>query len=94
MGAADYEESGGIDVVLGVFVEQIGGKNGLVDVLEDVGAQIFIGDGFGVLRGDDDGIDADGLVGLRVVLDGDSGSCRRRGGRRAGLLRTGGQAAG
>ena len=41
---------------------QFGGQDGLDDVLQDVGAELFVGDGLGVLGGDDDGVDADGLV--------------------------------
>src|SRR5208282_3551019 len=37
-GAADHEASGRIDVVLGVFVEQVGGNYSLDDVLQNVGA--------------------------------------------------------
>ena len=43
-GAADHKAAGGVDVVLGVLVEQLRGENGLDDVLEDVGAQLFGGD--------------------------------------------------
>ncbi len=49
-------------MVLGVFVEQVGGDGGLDDVLEDVGVEGVVVDGLGVLGGDDDGVDADGLV--------------------------------
>jgi len=69
-GSADDKAAGGIDVVLGVLVEEIGGQHGLDDVLEDVGVQIFIADGIGVLAADDDGVDAGGLAVL-VVLDRD-----------------------
>jgi hypothetical protein len=65
-------------VVLGVLVEQLGGQRGLNNVLEDVGAELFGGDGFGVLAGDDDGVDADRLV-VGVVRDGDLRSGRRYG---------------
>ena len=69
-GPADDEAAGGIDVVLGVLVEPLGGKHGLDDVLEDVGVQLVVADGLGVLAGDDDGVDAGGLAVL-VVLDRD-----------------------
>ena len=49
---------------------RLAGSDRLNDVLQDVGAELFVGDGFGVLGGDDDGVDADGLV-VGVVLDGD-----------------------
>src|SRR6202035_974655 len=37
-GAADHETSGGIDVVLGIFVEQLCGDGGLDNVLQNVAA--------------------------------------------------------
>ena len=48
----------------------VGGQDGLDDVLQDVGAQLVVGDRLGVLGGDDHGVDADRLVVL-VVLDRD-----------------------
>ncbi len=65
-------------MVLGVGVEQVGGDDGLDDVLHDLGAKLVVGEGavgvlvgeLGVLGGDDDGVDAEGLV-VGVVLDGD-----------------------
>ena len=37
--AADNKPAGGIDVVLGVGIQQVGGNDGLNDVLQNVGAQ-------------------------------------------------------
>ena len=59
--------AGGIDVVLGVLVEPLGGQHGLDDVLEDVGVEIFVRDGVGVLAGDDDGVNARWLAVLAVL---------------------------
>jgi len=74
-GSADDEAASGIDVVLRVGVEQVGWDDGLDDMLEDFGAELVVGEGtvgvlvgeFGVLGGDDDGVDADRLV-VGVVL--------------------------
>ncbi len=69
-GAADDEAAGGVDVVLGVGIQQVGGDGGLDHVLQDVGPQLFIADRLGMLRGDDHGIDPRRLAGF-VVLDRD-----------------------
>ena len=69
-GSADDEAAGGVDVVLGVLVEPLGGQHGLDDVLEDVGVQLLVADALGVLAADDHGVDARGLAVL-VVLDRD-----------------------
>ena len=68
----------GLMWVLGVFVEEVGGDHGFDDVFLDLGDELLIGEGavgiaigeLGVLGGDDDGVDADGLV-VGVVLDRD-----------------------
>ena len=73
IGSADDEAAGGVDVELGVLVEELGGNDGLDDVLHDVGAELLVGlvaIVLGVLGGDDDGVDADRLA-VGVVLDGD-----------------------
>src|SRR5208283_1173179 len=67
-GAADDETSGGIDVVLGVFVEQVGRDHGLDDMLQNAGAEFVVGHGLGVLRGNHDGIDAHDFA-LGVIFD-------------------------
>jgi hypothetical protein len=59
-----------IDVIFGVLVEPLGGKNGLNDVLENVGVQLVVRHLLGVLAGDDDGVDARRLS-VFVVLNGD-----------------------
>ena len=79
-GSTNDEAACGVDVVLGVGIEQVGGDDGLDDVLHDFGAELLVGEGavgvavgeLGVLSGDDDGVDADGLV-VGVVLDRDLG---------------------
>ena len=38
-GSADDEATGGVDVILGVGVEQLRGDDGLDDVLQDLGAE-------------------------------------------------------
>ena len=48
-GATHYETSGGIDVVLGIGIEHVGGNRLLDDVLQHFGTQLFIIDEFGVL---------------------------------------------
>src|ERR1700730_10310957 len=65
-GAADHETSGGIDVVLGIFVEQLGGDGGLDDVLQNVASEFFVADCLCVLSGNDDCVHTDGLVVLVV----------------------------
>jgi len=57
-------------VVLGVFVEQVGGNHRLDDVLQNVGAKLIVADGLGVLGGNDNGIDALYLAG-RGIFHGD-----------------------
>ncbi len=49
-------------------VEQVGGDDSLNHVLQDVGAQLLVSDGLGVLGRDDDCIHTHRLV-VRVVLD-------------------------
>jgi hypothetical protein len=71
-GSADHKTSGGIDVILGVLVEQVGGNHGLNDMLQNVGAQFVVAHAFGMLRGDDDGIHALHFV-LRIVFHRDLG---------------------
>ncbi len=62
VGSADDETASGIDVVFGFAVHHVGGDDGIDDVLANVFAELFGGDIFAVLRGDDNGVDADGLV--------------------------------
>src|SRR5208282_3101156 len=69
-GAADDEASGGIDVILGVLIEQVGWNHGLDDVLQNVGAQFVVTDTFGMLGGDDYGVDPLHFA-RRVVFDRD-----------------------
>src|SRR5882762_2674620 len=69
-GAANDEPSGGIDVVLGVLIEQVGRNNGLDDVLQNVGTQFVVANIFGMLGGDDYGIDPLYFT-RRVVFDRD-----------------------
>src|SRR5208282_84500 len=71
-GSADHKTSGGIDVILGVFIEQVGGNYGLNDVLQNVGAQFIVANGFGMLRRDDYCIHALHFAGS-AVFDSDLG---------------------
>ena len=43
-GTANHEPAGGIDVVLGVLVEQFSGNHRLDDVLQNIGAQLLVAD--------------------------------------------------
>ena len=54
-------------MVLGVLVEPLGGQHGLNHVLEDVGVQLFVAHGLGVLAGDHHSVDARGLAILAVL---------------------------
>ena len=65
--STDDETSSGIDVIFGIGVEQVGRNRGLDHVLHYVSAQRVVGNGFGVLRRDDNGIHANRLV-IFVVL--------------------------
>ena len=68
-GAADLEPARRVDIVLRVRVQPLPADDGLDDVLLYVRAELFLRDLFVMLRGDDDGIHADGLAVL--VFDGD-----------------------
>ena len=62
----------GIDVVLGVGIQHLRGQGRLDDVLQDVGAQLFVGDRLGVLASKPPPRRCGGLVVL-VVLNCDLG---------------------
>ena len=68
--AAHNKAASGVDVVLGVLIQQLGRDGGLDDLLHDVGPELLHGHALAVLAGDDDCIHTDGLVVL-VVLHGD-----------------------
>ena len=68
--AAHNKAAGGVDVVLGVLIQQLGRNGGLDDLFHNVGPELLHGHALAVLAGDDDCIHADGLVVL-VVLHGD-----------------------
>ena len=70
MRSADDEAARRIDVVLGVGVEQFGRNRGLNHVLQNVSAKFSLVDVLGVLRGDNYGVDANGLR-VGVVFNGD-----------------------
>jgi hypothetical protein len=55
-------------VVLGIFIEQMGGNDRLDDVFQNAGAKLFVGDVFGVLGGNYHGIDAQHIP-LCVIFD-------------------------
>src|SRR5271155_2185053 len=61
-GTADDEASRRIDVVLGIFIEQVRGNHGLDHVLQNPRAQFLVADVLGVLRGDYNRIDAEHLA--------------------------------
>ena len=67
--AAHDEAAGGVDIILGVLVQQLGGDGGLDDLLHHVGAQLLHADGIAVLAGNDHSVHADGLA--VHVLDSD-----------------------
>ena len=70
--AADNETTGGVDVVLGILVQQTCGNGGLNDQLDHILAdllQLHLG---AVLGGDNHGVHAAGLAAL-IVLHGDLG---------------------
>lgn len=61
-------------MVDGVVVEEVGGDDGLDDLLHELRLEVGGGDLLGVLGRDDDSVDAEGLDGSRgllLVLDGD-----------------------
>src|SRR5947209_20081535 len=71
-GTTYYETSSGIDVVLGVRIEQMLRKRSLDYLLEHFSAQAAIVYRFGMLRRDHDRIHANGLV-VGIVFDCDLG---------------------
>jgi len=63
---ADNEASGGIDVIFGVSVEQVGWEIAAwITCFMMSARRVFVGDGLGVLRRDDDRVNADRLVDFR-----------------------------
>jgi hypothetical protein len=62
------EPSGGLDVVDGSVVEEMGRDDLLDNFLHDGFAQVFSGDLFGVLSGHHDGVYSDGDNGPTVLL--------------------------
>ena len=71
-GAANDEASGGIDVVVRVFVEQVRRNHGLDDVLQNAGPEFVVADVLGMLRRDDDRIDTENFS-VSVVFNCDLG---------------------
>src|SRR5581483_1062950 len=69
-GSTNDETSGGIDVVLGIGIEKIGGDDGLDDVLENAGAKFVVADALGMLGRNDDRIHPNWLA-MRIVFHGD-----------------------
>ena len=67
--AAHNKAAGGVDVVLGVLVQQLGGDDLFDDLVEDVLVQLFLADLGAVLAGDDHSVDAHRLA--VVILNGD-----------------------
>ena len=60
--AADYKAAGGVDVILGVLVQQLGGNGGTDHIFHNVGVQLFVAHLRAVLAGDDHGVHANGLA--------------------------------
>ena len=76
LGTTDNEAAGGLDVVDGALVKEVGGDDLLDDLLEELGAEVLGGDLLSVLGRDDDSVDtegSDGTVSLLLVLDSDLG---------------------
>ena len=67
--AAHNKAAGGVDVVLGILVQQLGRDGGLDDLFHHVCPQLLHAHALAVLAGDDHGVHAHGLVVL-VVLHG------------------------
>src|SRR5450755_747610 len=61
-GSANYKAAGGIDVVFGIFVEQMGRNDVLDHMLQNVGTQFFVAHSLRMLRRDDNRIHANRLV--------------------------------
>jgi hypothetical protein len=66
MGTTNDEATGRIQVVDGLVVEVLFGDDGFDDMFHEVGGNLFVGDIFGVLGGDDNGVDA---LGDRDAID-------------------------
>ena len=60
--AADNKTTGGVDVILGVFIQQFGGDDGFDDMLHHIGMQLFLTDGRAVLAGNNNSIHAHGFA--------------------------------
>src|SRR5271157_523819 len=71
-GASDDEASRGIDVIVGVFVEQMSRNHGLNHMLQNAGAEFVVDDSLGVLSRDDDRVHAL-YFSVGVVFDCDLG---------------------
>jgi hypothetical protein len=61
-GAADDEAAGGVDVVLGLAVDEVAGSTGLMTSRARLCARSFVGDVSGAAGRDDHGVDAHGLA--------------------------------
>jgi len=64
----DNEAPGGLDVVDGLVVEEIGGNDGLDDLLDELLPEVLGGNLLSVLGRDDDRVDTDRGDGTRAVL--------------------------
>ncbi|CDB87766.1 putative uncharacterized protein PY07799 [Firmicutes bacterium CAG:170] len=92
-GAADDKAAGRVDEEARVRIEQAGGQIRLDDLFDHGLAQIGDGNVGGMLRGDDDGVDAlDGAI--LCVLDGDLALAVRTEPRQLAVLTFGSQRAG
>jgi hypothetical protein len=73
--STDNERTRGVDVIDGVFIEVLGGDNGLDDVFLKGRSDFFLGDFRAVLSGDQDGVNSNGddALAFSLVFNGDLG---------------------
>ena len=91
---ADHESSGGVDEILGVFIQHVRRKHGAHNVLQDVRANLLLRYIGCVLRGNYHGFDAHGRIvivfhgDLRLAVGAQIGQCAvlANGGQTAGQL--------
>ena len=69
---ADHEAAGGIDVVLGISIEEFSGNGRLDDVLQNIGMQFLVVHQLGMLGGDDNCVHAYRLM-VFVIFNCDLG---------------------
>ena len=62
LGTAHNKAAGGVDIILGVLIQQLGRDGSLDDLFHDICAQLLHGHGLAVLAGDDHGVHTGGLA--------------------------------